>query len=107
MTLCVAKLTDKETIMVHVDFNENYDDKQSVEVQSAYFGDQKVSLYTCCVYYHNYNERKTKSFVMVAHCNNHCHEVKFCLIIKILQQDAAFPLFDTITFCSDGCANQF
>ena len=37
--------------IVHVNFSENYDNKQQHAIQSAYFGYQQFSIYTVAAYH--------------------------------------------------------
>ena len=36
--------------MIHVDYSENYEDKEQDEIQSAYFGHNSFSVFTACSY---------------------------------------------------------
>ena len=37
---------------IHVDYSENYKDKEQDEIQSAYFGHNSFSIFTACCYTH-------------------------------------------------------
>ena len=39
-----------DSLLVHVDFAENYRNDQQNEIQSAYFGHQSFSFFTSCYY---------------------------------------------------------
>ena len=41
---------EEDEAVVHVDFSENYKNRQQGEIKSAYFGQQSFSLYTVCGY---------------------------------------------------------
>lgn len=101
-------LKQDEAIM-HVDYAENYVNKQVNEPQSAYFGHDGFSLYTCQTYFRNQNgEREKRSFCIVT--DEHKHD-KFgaftfnCEIIKALRAENSD--ISKIYFWSDGCAGQF
>ena len=36
--------------IIHVDYSENYEDKEQEEIQSAYFGHNSFSIFTACCY---------------------------------------------------------
>ena len=36
--------------IIHVDYSENYEDKEQDEIQSAYFGHNSFSIFTACCY---------------------------------------------------------
>ena len=40
-----------DSLLVHVDFAENYRNDQQNGIQSAYFGHQSFSFFTSCYYY--------------------------------------------------------
>ena len=35
-------------LIIHVDYSENYKDKEQDEIQSAYFGHNLISIFTTC-----------------------------------------------------------
>ena len=94
-------------IIVHVDFSENYDNKQQHAIQSAYFGYQSFSLYTVCVYHMENDEVKTQSYAFVTETTEHSSTVVFGLNRYLLQMLKSKFKFDTVHFFSDGCSAQF
>ena len=66
-----------DEVVVHVDFSENYDNKQQHATQSAYFGYQQFSIYTVDIYHKEGIEKmaiitpdKDHSHVATYHLNN-------------------------------------
>ncbi|XP_022107154.1 uncharacterized protein LOC110988171 [Acanthaster planci] len=94
-------------IIVHVDFSENYDNKQQHAIQSAYFGYQSFSLYTVCVYHVQNDKVKTQSYALVTETTEHSSTVVFGLNRYLLQMLKSKFEFDTVHFFSDGCSAQF
>ena len=45
----IEEIKEGEAI-IHVDFSENYKNKQQNEIKSAYCGQVQFSLYTMCIY---------------------------------------------------------
>ena len=45
----IDELKDGEAI-VHVDYSENYKNKQQNEIKFAYYGQEQFSLFTVCIY---------------------------------------------------------
>ena len=45
----IEEIKEGEAI-IHVDFSENYKDKQQNEIKSAYYHQGQFSLYTVCIY---------------------------------------------------------
>ena len=93
-----------DEVVVHVDFSENYDNKQQHATQSAYFGYQQFSIYTVAIYHKEGIEKmaiitpdKDHSHVVIYHLNN--------FIIDKLKEK--IPSLRKVIFWSDGCASQF
>lgn len=94
-------------ILVHVDFSENYDNKQQHAIQSAYFGYQSFSIYTVCAYVRENNQTVCHSYALINETTDHNAASVFRLnsfLIALLKEKFSF---DTIHFFSDGCAAQF
>ncbi|XP_041471656.1 uncharacterized protein LOC121421100 [Lytechinus variegatus] len=94
-------------LLIHVDFSENYDNKQKNAIQSAYFGYQSFSLYTVCVYRCEKSEITCDSYALVSGTTDHTAKVVFGLNRFLLKHLNAKQKFDTVHFFSDGAACQF
>ena len=100
-------------ILIHVDYSENFKNKQQEEVKTAFYGQQQFSLYTACVYYYNKNHTsnedkiKVKNFVHIPSINDHTCEVSYVLNKYILKQMKDIVSFQKVSFWSDGCTSQF
>ena len=96
--------------LIHVDYSENYKNKQLKEIKAAYYGQGQFSLYTVCAYVKNPETNLTEclKMVYVTEENDHSCNVTFALndiIIKNLIE--ANPNLNTFKFWSDGCGSQF
>ena len=52
----IHRITDSltmEEILIHLDYSKNYKSKHQNEIQSAYFGNKSVTLFTVFTYYQN------------------------------------------------------
>ncbi|XP_014672322.1 PREDICTED: uncharacterized protein LOC106812853 [Priapulus caudatus] len=95
-------------IIIHIDFSENYDNRQQNAVQSAYFGCQSYTLYTACVYRKVGAGLICDNYVLVTSSGEHSRTVAFNLnkyLLELTVQKG--QAFDTVYFWSDGCAAQF
>ena len=102
--LLKENLKDNE-IIIHVDFSENYDNKQQNTTQSACFGYQSFSLYTVCIYYNEKGIVKVEMLVLVTPTTEHNPKITWCLNKFLLCHFNRS--YDTVYFWSDGCAVQF
>ena len=95
-------------IIIHVDFSENYNNKQQHAIQSSYFGYKSFSLYTVVVFYSSNSEQNFYNYVLVTESCEHSFEVVFKLnncLLDLLQK--AGHTLEVVQFWSDGCAAQF
>lgn len=47
----MTKNIEDGEILVHIDYSENYKNKQQDEIKTAFYGQEQFSLYTACVYF--------------------------------------------------------
>ena len=100
-------------MLVHVDFAENYQNKQQSEIQSAYFGHTSFSLFTACCYTRNVvsNEIDNHNIMVVTEASDHSRIAAHCLIQRVVEEvrKKIGNRDDTLTvhLWSDGCASQF
>ena len=103
-----------DSIILHVDYAESYENKQQDEAQSAYFGHAQFSLFTAAVYVRDVDGNFCKeSFVIVSEAKDHsriaAHSCIQRVIDEVLKLHPHLQLFDSlkIAIWSDGCAAQF
>ena len=59
----IDELKDGEAI-VHVDYSENYKNKQQNEIKFAYYGQEQFSLFTVCIYIKENSQVICKSYTL-------------------------------------------
>ena len=108
----IRRLTDNlspDELLIHLDYSENYKSKHQNEIQSAYFGNKSLSLFTACTYYNKdgiieklpitvTTEQIDKSRVTSMSCVNK--------VIKHSISKVQQPI-RSVSIVSDGCASQF
>ena len=66
-----AELSDGD-LLAHVDFTESYRNDHQNKIQSAYFGNKSLPLFTSCCYFKGAtSEIRNKGVVMVTENSNH------------------------------------
>ena len=102
----IEEIKEGEAI-IHVDFSENYKNKQQNKIKSACYGQGQFSLYTVCIYMKEDKNIACKSCALVTLENNHSCNVRFAfnnLLINKLKEETTIS---SIKFWSDKCASQF
>lgn len=97
----------QDSVIIHIDFSENYCCKYSSEIQSTHFGASKrqISIHTGVAYTHN----QTISFATVSDCLKHgpgaiwAHMDPVLTYVKQLSDSA----LQTVHFISDGPTTQY
>ena len=71
--------------LIHVDNSESYRNSQQDEVQSAYFGQQNFSIFTCCSNYRDSGEDSLTKVPMavISESNDHSKIAAFSCIVTI------------------------
>ena len=103
---CIEDLRANE-IAIHVDYSENYKNKQQGEIKAAFYGQGLFTLYTVCVYANEGGVVKCDNYALVTQENDHDSDVSFGLNKFIIQHLEKRYNFNSIKFWSDGCASQF
>lgn len=99
-----SELNDS-TIILHVDYSENFSIAVQDEVQSAYYKRKQLSIFTAVAFVGQLN---TVSFAIVSDDTKHQKEqVSYYIQIIIEMLHSAFVALTHILFVSDGCAAQF
>ena len=102
----IDELADDE-MLVHVDYSENYKNKQPNEIKASFHGQGQFTLYTACLYVKSGEEVVCKSFVLVTTENDHSCNVTFALNNLLIKEALTQKACKIIKFWSDGCASQF
>ena len=102
----------KNDLLVHVDYSENYENKQQREIQSAYFGHTTFSIFTACCYLRN-NEDKVicESVTITSELPDNSRAAAITCVLKVIEHMREIhhhlPLKINTMVWSDGCASQF
>ena len=94
-------------MVVHVDYTENYKNKQKNEIKAAYYGQGTFSLYMVVLYTKDGGVVKSRSFALVTVENNHSFNISYGLNEFILTLIRNKVNIKHVKFWSDGCASQF
>ena len=103
----------ENSILLHVDFAENYENKQQGEGQSTYFGDTSFNLFTGAAYIRKNNNLENLSLVIVTNAKDHCRIAAHPCIMKAIDMvNGNFIHLKTfenvnIHIRSDWCGAQF
>lgn len=101
----VKKNQEDDSCAIIMDFSQNYAASSQNEIQSAYFSQRQISVFTAVSYI---GQREPISFIIVNDDITHSKEQVYYyerLIINSLKIDC--PGLKHVTFISDGCAAQF
>ena len=93
--------------VIHVDYSENYKNKQQNEIKAAYYGQGQFSLFTVCIYMKENENITCKSYALVTLENDHSCNVSFALNNFLICKIKEDTTISSIKFWSDGCASQF
>ena len=76
-------------VITHVDYSDNFKNKQKNEIKSAFYGQQQFTIYTACIYVNVDHDVKCKKYVLNKLENDYSCNVSFTLndfLIKELQK---------------------
>ena len=93
-------------LLIHVDYSENYKNKQS-EIKAAYYEQGQFSLFTVVIYMKQNDDTVCKNYALVTPENDQSCNISFGLNNFILSTMQADYDIKTVKFWSDGCASQF
>lgn len=102
---CIESL-DERSVLLHIDFSENYICKLSKEIQSMHFGSsrQQVTLHTGLLYASN----DKIPFASISPNNDHGPDAIWAHLQPVLEWiREKFPTADSIHFYSDGPTTQY
>ena len=101
------------SMLLHVDYAESYENKQQDECQSAYFGHTTFSIFTAVVYLRRNGELIHENVVVISEANDHSRIATHSCISKVIdiviQKHTHFKTYHSIdlNIWSDGCSSQF
>ena len=102
----IDELNDGEGI-IHVDYLENYKNKQQNEIKCAYYGQGQSSLFTVCIYIKENDQVTCKSYALVTLENDRSCNASFALNNFLINKVKEESKITSIRFWPDGCASQF
>ena len=99
-------------LLIHVDYSENYNNKQQWEIQSAYFGHASFSIFTACCYFKDESNAINKEAITVtSETSDHSRSASVSCLQKVIhfvrEKYTHLPLKLNVIVWSDGCAAQF
>ena len=94
-------------LVIHVDYSENYKNKQRSEIKAGYYAQGQFSLFTVVIYTKQNDDTVCKNYALVTPENDHSCSISFRLNNFILSTMQADYDIKTVKFWSDGCASQF
>ena len=102
----LEELKDNE-MLIHVDYSENYKNKQQNEIKSAFYGQGLFTIFTARIYVKNEEQIVSECFALITLENDHSCNVSFSLNDYLIKEAFNYKQCDVVKFCSDGCASQF
>ena len=103
----------ENSILLHVDYAENYENKQQGECQSAYFGHTSFSIFTGAAFIRSNGKLEKICFVIVSEAKDHSRIAAHSCIVKaidiVMTKHTYLKTFEdmNIHIWSDGCSTQF
>ena len=94
-------------LVIHVDYSENYKNKQQSEIKTGYYAQGQFSLFTVVIYTKQNDDIVCKNYALVTPENDQSCNISFGLNNFILSTMQADYDIKTVKFWSDGCASQF
>ena len=92
---------------IHVDYSENYKNKQQSEIEAGYYEQGQFSLFTVVIYMKQNDATVCKNYALITPENDHSCNISFELNNFILSTMQADYDIKTVKIWSDGCASQF
>ena len=75
------------SVIIQMDFAENYTCSSADSVQSAYWNQATVTLHPCVIYYKEGEELRHKSLVYVSELNHHNSSMVLAIIKSLMKQE--------------------
>ena len=85
----IKGLKDGE-LVIHVDYSENYKNKQQSEIEAGYYGQGQFSLFTVVIYMKQNDDTVCKNYALVTPENDHSCNISFGpnnFILSTMQAD--------------------
>ena len=79
---------EEDEILLHVDYSENYENKQQGEIQRAYFGHTTFSLFTACCYLRlpNEDDLHNDHLTITSESTDHSRIAAFTCVQKVKRE---------------------
>ena len=75
----------KNEILIHVDYGENYENKQQREIQSAHFGHTTFSIFTTCCYLRDAEDKVIcESVTITSELPDHSRAAAITSVLKVI-----------------------
>ena len=102
----------QKDLLIHVDYSENYNNKQQWEIQSAYFEHASFSIFTACCYFKDESNAINKEAItVISETSDHSSSASVSCLQKVIhflgEKYTHLPLKLNVIVWSDGCAAQF
>ena len=68
-----------DEVIIHIDYSENYKNKQQNEIKSDFYGQGQFTIYTACIYVCANCDIKCKNYALITLENDHSCNVSFAL----------------------------
>lgn len=100
-------------ILIHVDYSENYANKEQQEIQSAYFGHETFSIFTACCYLRGPDQELiNENITITSESSDHSRIAAHTCVLRVIEElmksfKDMFSETIPIYVWSDGCASQF
>ena len=99
-------------LLIHVDYSENYNNKQQWGIQKAYFGHASFSILAACCYFKDESNAINKEAITVtSETSDHSRSASVSCLQKVIhfvrEKYTHLPLKLNVIVWSDGCAAQF
>ena len=93
--------------VIHVDYSENYKNKQQREIKSAFYGQGQFTIFTACIYKMENHLIVCSNYALITPENDHSCNISFGLNNFLIEQISKEKDVMKVIFWSDGCASQF
>ena len=99
----------KDSVLIQMDFSENYTCQTLEEIQSAYWNQSMITLHPAVIYYRDTdNELKHTSYVYVSDVLNHNPAMVTCIVDKLITVvKEIVPIIKSVNFWTDSLSSQY
>ena len=99
---------EKNAVLIHVDYCENYSNEEQQEIQSAYSGYETFSTFTACYFRENDRKLETRNVSVTLEATDLYRIAAHTCVFKVLEEvTREMSEIFKVYLWSDGCAAQF